>query len=354
MKTNNTIENKTIHLVSDTDLSVNVITNGGNYHAVEGFLVLPRRESGKQFIIATDKPYIHPSEILIASYENATKVSIILPQDLTGKTVSNSTITTTLAAYRTYMLKSIYDLSGTFIQSSRPISVTSGNAYAKPDGKYESYLVEQIPSIDVLGKDYLVPPLQGHRTYKLKLLSPTNHVLLKFYNSTGMFQFMLHRYLPLEMWNRNEPVFISSSQPVMVVQYGTGIMMIVPSISNYLQKYDFLVPTITASLNNYVSLISTSGDILLDSKKISAKNISLINTTKGNFTIITTIVTVGRHSITSASGSTYFGAMLYGHSTTTGYGFPLGIGTNNGKQDPNLLYLIFQMHVYVYNSCHLF
>ena len=332
---NLTVENKTIHLTSDTDISVNVITAGNYYIDVEGFMVLPRRESAKQFIIATGVPFSssYPSEILIASYENTTSVSITFPRDLTGISIPNYTISVNLAAYKTYMLKSMYDLSGTYINSSHPISVIAGVRYSSTIYGYQSYLLEQVPPTNVLGTEYLVPPLQNHTTYILRTLSPSNHVLLKFYNSTGVYSFMVYRDLPLIMVNKNEPVFISSSQPIMVVQFGRAFMMTVPGISNYLRNYDFLVPTVKVPIVNYVCLISTNGNVLLDSKQPSGQSISFMNTTHGNFTIITTNITVGRHSITSTSGTTYFGAMLYGQYGGYGYGFPLGMGTTSGKSE---------------------
>ena len=325
---NATIENKTIHLLSDIDIVVNVITAGSSYHAEEGFLALPRLESATQFIVATGIPYDsnRPSEILIASYENTTTVSLTYPQGLTFDTVSVN-----LSEYKTYMFRSMYDLSGTYIQSSRPISVIAGNTYTMPIGAYVSYTIEQVPPTDFLGNEYLVPPLRSHSIYKLKILSPNYNAVLTLQNSTGTFRFMLYSDLPLAVFNKNEPAFISSSKPIMVVQFGLGFMTTVPSISNYLRRYDFLVPTITASVVNYVCIISTTtDDIVLDSVKPTGKNISFMNTTKGNFTVMTTSVAIGRHSITSMSGTLYFGAILYGYTTYTGYAFPLGLRATSG------------------------
>lgn len=359
--TNHTIENKTIHLVSDTDISVHVLYHGSYYYCQEGFLVLPIRESSKRFVIATARPYrtSNPAEVSIAAHKNSTTVVITFPQDLTGMFVADTKLTLTLNEYQTYQFKSKYDLSGALIQSSHPISVTAGNSYTtiqSTDG-YPSVLIEQMPSIDFLDKYFLIPPLHGRSKYMFKLTAPENHISLTVLNSTGSYNFMIYRDLPLNLFNDNEPVFISSDRPILITQYsldykvdsfGGAFVWIVPSIFNYLDRYDFFIPSDQSSFTNYLCVIATTENIVLDSAKIPSTNTSFINTPKGNFTIFTTTVSVGRHSITSTNRSQSYGAFLYGYKTYAGYGFPLGMKTTaKGKIDFNIM-LLLKIKLFLY------
>lgn len=345
-KTNNTIENKTIHIKSDTDISVSVTVSGSSTY--EGFLAFPVSNASNRFVIPSEKPYStsYPSEILIAASSHGTKVFITFPEDLTGSSIANNTINITLNEHQTFQYKdNAHDLSGTYIHSSGPISVVAGSRLASlpATNYYGNLIMEQIPPVDYFGEHFIVPPLSERLKYMIKILAVDNHILVTLQNTTGLHQFMLYRDMPITLYNENHPVFISSQRPVLVTQYslsyqdnlkGGLFMWIIPSISNFMTRYEFLVPAYTTTASNYICIIVSTeeySNVMLDTASLRTSSRLFINTTEGNFTVLTSNVTAGKHSITTKSGNTVYGALLYGYfqSAHGGYGFPLGLKVND-------------------------
>jgi len=67
--------------------------------------------------------------------------------------------------FETFMFTAAFgdDLTGMFINSSKPVAVYAGHACAKvPETKFFcDHIVEQIPPISELGKTHIVPPVPG-------------------------------------------------------------------------------------------------------------------------------------------------------------------------------------------------
>ena len=246
---NTTVENKTVHIISDTDISVYVLVRG--YFSYDGFLVFPLPDSLRttSFVIASYGIYIVsiPSEILLIASRNSTKISVEFPDDLTGTFIRNNSMNITLDERQTYQLQSVYDLSGTRIESSAPISVIAGTMLARINSGFGAgYIIDQMPPLVFLGTQFIVPPLESRTGYLIKIIAPANHISVKLQNSTGTYSFMVYKGLVQSIsMNNSEPVFISSMRPVIVAQYGFGhyadnqggeMMMVVPSISNYMKS----------------------------------------------------------------------------------------------------------------------
>ena len=351
---NNTVERKSIHLLSDIDITVNVMSYGAyNY---EGFLALPIKKSqlNETHVIASAPPDKgRPSEFLIAASKNSTTVTISLP-----KNFNLDPFTVQLNMYETYLYQqSVTDLSGTIIESSEPVSVFAGDVVTaifpnvSHNSYYGSFVVEQMPSTEYFGRKFIVPTIPGQKRFMIKVFTDVPRASLEIYNSSGLFAFVIGNNTSLQTNNVNEPVFLSSDKRILVVQYGfdymvdfTGgdFMTVIPSISNFMTRYDFHIPAIIQSnFTNYLCVVSTSKDftnIYLDSSPLSMVNLTSINTTEGNYTISTTIVSPGKHSITSKGMGIGFGAVLYGmfpHDysgfSIHSYGFPLGMRTSIGN-----------------------
>lgn len=228
-----------------------------------------------------------------------------------------------------------------------PISVVAGTLYVETptSANTGSVVMEQIPPEEYFGEHFIVPPLFGRSAYMIKILAVDGHILATLHNKSGSYQFMINRGLPVTLYNENDAVFISSRDPILVVQnalsyevdnIGSDFTMIIPSISNFMRRYDFLVPNLFAASNFICVILPTtrSSDVLLDSSPFSAVTTSHITTTDGNFTVLTTNVSPERHSITSYGNMAKMGALFYGNSSNDGFGFPLGIKIQyNGKRN---------------------
>ena len=347
---NNTVENNAVHIVSDTDISVRVITSG--LYNEEGFLCLPITRFSIKYVVSSATPaedpnYEWPSEFLIAAKTNSTTISITLPKRFDGL-VADTTMNISLSRYQTFQYQHKEDLSGTVIESSEPISVVAGTKVARMPETYAktsihgSFVLEQLPSANYFGRYYIVPTLHGRTSYIVKVFTTETRASIDMKNSTGTFTYTVTVGKPLQIYNDNEPLFLSSDTPVYVVQYslvyevdnaGGDFMMNIPSVSNFMTRYDFSIPSVQSKFNNYLSIVSKSedlSDILLDSTPLSPLTPTSISTPVGNFTISTTSVSIGNHTITSKTGKAC-GALQYGYVSYFGYGFPLGMKSSTGK-----------------------
>ena len=338
--TNDSIENKAIHIVSDTNIAVNVIMSASLWH--EGFLALPIHETAKEFVVATTiapGTKLQPAEFLIASTKNGTQIAITFPK--------NNTITLTLNMHQTYQFQAMYDLSGTYIRSSAPISVTAGNAYSwfSPHAVYGSFFAEQMPSTDFSGSHFIIPSLIGRAKFFVKIVTSKDHSLITLRNSTNTYNLVVTRGHPLRLENTNGVIYITSDQPCLVAVFswdhaievsggGGEFMWVVPSISNYMMSYDFVIPTSQTAFSSHLFIISPTSnvsDIYLDSAPLAPSSRSTIQTNEGGFTTMSQKISTGKHTVTSRSGSTSFGALLFGENGGRGYGFPLGMkGASKG------------------------
>ena len=345
---NTTVENKAVHIVSDIDISVNVLITSTVTNFYGGFLAFPLHQLlDLSFVVASfpGSGSYAPTEILMVASQDSTKISVGFPNNFTGTFVQNNSMHVTLDMHQTYQLQSGYDLSGTRIKSSAPVSIIAGSLSALIGSKiYPAYIIDQMPPVAFLGTRFIVPSLETRTGYFIKILASENQITVKLQNSTGTYQFMVYNgYVQNILMNSGEPVFISSSRPVMVAQYslsyatdrkGGGLMMIVPSILNYMDRYDFLISSNQSVFTNFLCVISLTtdvSDISVDSQPLSssASNTSYIGTEVGNFTISVVKLLPGRYYVASKTRSTTFGAVLYGFYSAAGYGFPLGMRTTS-------------------------
>ena len=345
--TNATIDNTTIYISSEKDISVNILICSS--WSVDGILALPVNSLSTSYIVPSAAPFsVYPSEFLIAATKNATKVSIQFSKDL----AENGQIALTLNEYETYQFKHACDLSGTYIESTAPVALFAGVSYTvipTHSGLYGSLLFEQIPPVDSTRQRWIVPPLQGRRDFVVKMIALKNQTRIQLKNSTGVHVFVLDSQSQLEVFNANDPVLISSTKPISVVQYsinydidskGSEFMTMIPSISSYLNKYVFFIPTVVESYDNYLCVIAPTSDpsrVLVDGSPLSnVKDKYVITTDIGKFTIWTVSITTGRHSV-AAPTKIGFGAFLYGYEGPfqyptypyfkyfKSYGYPLGM-----------------------------
>ena len=336
---NNTVEKKGIYLVSDTDISVNVLIVLA--HSSEGFLALPVTSLSNEYIIVSlsPSPVVYPSEFLVVSTQDRTNISIRFPKRFNGHFLADNETHISLNKYETYQFKLNQDLSGTIIRSTAPVAVMSGMKYIMTHpGTAGSFLAEQLPPSNSLGTSFIIPPLHGRSGFMVKIIPRDDTTTVNIMNKTTTLNLIVNKSLPVDLYFGNDPVFIHANKPILVTQFsltyhsdhkGSEFMSIVPSITQYMEKYKFVVSKQAGVFHNYICLITPTGrtsDIRLDNMPVEhiADN-TYISTNDGNFTIWTISVSVGNHTVDTTRGNVLFAALLYGFVGMYSYGFPLGI-----------------------------
>ena len=197
------------------------------------------------------------SSLLIVSANNNTNITITpsvtvtIPSDLspTGSdTILNAgqSITIQLQYLETLLLKpvtALAELSGTKVESNKPISVYSGLTYGNVPTNYGCKFVgEQIPPVASWGDEFLIHNL-GYRSI-LKLIGSQDSTRVSIAcNKSRAFSLSLQEGAVLSQNINQTNCYITSTEPILVAQFTMGMsiggfivdptMKIIPPLHHY-------------------------------------------------------------------------------------------------------------------------
>ncbi|MEO5929625.1 MAG: IgGFc-binding protein [Candidatus Kapaibacterium sp.] len=175
------------------------------------------------------------------------------------------------------------DLTGSLVESDKPVAVFSGHncAYVPdPSVKACNLLVEQIPALRSWGRQFFVGTLAGRSSALLRVLADkdSTHV---FENNRLVATLNAGQFY--ENKNQSQHTMITSDQPVLVAQYSKGfdngddvgdpMMIVVAPTEQFLSGYRFATP-VRGNWHHYVNLIvptKTLEDIRLDNSPIDRR-----------------------------------------------------------------------------------
>ena len=362
------IGNKGIEIKSTVDVAIYVV----ELETVGAFGTImplaPVINSAKVFVVQSYETYAHnhKSHFVIIATEYSTDVNITLktlsPGNVTYKNMifkDGDIIRIKLNLLQTfYAYLKTNDLSGSLIESNKPIAVFSGADVAripKDIYLYGNIIESQMTPISQWGFVYVVPTIYPGRC----------HVrVFAFYNATHISvyaKFDLDRNITLnqgEFWettlygSQAQPLFISSDTAISVVLYGSTIgsldngksnpfMLVVPDI----YQYSTLATTFSTMLysnpdhllnkkpfENYAAivLLDTSFNQLQYNGKAPEilRSYSVLN----DYTVvITPLNNVTTHTISTVKTSTSIpmAVFVYGMASREAYGFVAGFHSTN-------------------------
>ena len=154
-------------LVSATD---EVVVYGVNKEgsSTDGYLALPTDVIGTSYYLTTmAPPSDYPSELMVVGVEDGTSITIRFGPN-TGLNVTynaqnyykNDQLTISLNSYECFQLQSRYDLTGTYVTSTKVVSMFSGNALVNVGGHAgtRDMLTEQHVPTNRWGKKFAIIP----------------------------------------------------------------------------------------------------------------------------------------------------------------------------------------------------
>ncbi|MBT9498223.1 MAG: IgGFc-binding protein [Zoogloea sp.] len=146
---NNTVENLGFKISSSTNIS-------GYYLSRQDFTtdmsyLIDGDKLGTKYVVSTYAGSFD-EQISVQATQDNTKVTFSLK---TGETVVQ-----TLNAGQTYMIARSQELTGSMVESDKPVAVLSGNACTNVPAGVPAcdHIVEQMPSVASLSKEYYVAP----------------------------------------------------------------------------------------------------------------------------------------------------------------------------------------------------
>ncbi|XP_062590491.1 uncharacterized protein LOC134252067 [Saccostrea cucullata] len=296
-------ESKAVKIRSTEPLTVLLFDN--NYlQSNDGTLISPVEKLKTRYLIASSEPRFakHPvyaSLFGVAALEDDTIVTItfklgsnLIPLTINRQNYSDSdTFKISLNNLETLQMEHSADLSGTLVESSKPVAVFSGNRcnMFSESIRFSHFLEQMTPTAD-WGFRYIVPS--------------------DFNSDANESAFIIGRVLvnSFVKGSKNNP---NSSSPYMVT---------IPDIIQ--SKSQYLIPIPEGYLNNYVTIMNETirkYDLRLNGQpleegKIRFKYISFF------FSILTLEVSPGILNITTTSGSK-FDLVVFGYRYLDSYGF---------------------------------
>ncbi len=307
--------------------------------STDGFTALPVTAIGTEYYAlgydTTVDPGAQPSDFQVVGTKDGTVVTIT-PSNNAGSHTKGVPFTETLNAGQVYELlgNSGFDLTGTKITATQPVSVLAGTQCANiPSDLYFAcnYVAEQMPPTSEWGTDFVTEPLATRtKGDTFRYLADTDGTVLTIdganvatLNAGQFFQDQL-----------TAGTVIHASKPVLVAQYsdstsydGDGAAdpseMLVPPDEQFLNSYTVATAPDTRFTNylNVVAPTSEAGSVTLDGHDIPAADFHRISTS--SFSGAQLRVSTGSHTL---SGPESFGLFSYGFGVTDAYSEPGGYG----------------------------
>jgi len=340
------IENKGIHLVSDNP--VNVYALNYRTQSSDVAVIYPVKSIGSEYYAMCYSPKSTnsetKSEFLIAATASNTTVKIVPSVDCeTNK--ANSTITVTLNKGQVYQVRSMNDLTGSYISANQPIAFFSGtmSSYIPNTAASADHLYEQIPQTTTWGREFYAVPLSLRTKDTYRVLAAEDGTVVTIGATNTKKTLGKGKYYEFEL-SSSQACKISSTKKVLVAQYcrtqtadsSTGVgdpfMTIVSPITQSIYDVTFTAYESTLIQNifyvNIATLTSETGLITLDGNSIGGK-FTPFSGTKYSYAQIA--VTKGNHRLktTSTNAKGGFLASVYGFGEKTeSYGYGVGFSLN--------------------------
>ena len=256
--------NKTIIVSSSYTVGVHFIID--DYCCNDGTAVFPSSQLGKRYVIASYRPRYspYPSFFCVSSLYENTSVNIT--------TSDGRLVRVLLSQYASYRFDGIdsEDLSGTQLESDKPIAVISGSRPSISDETIYDGIVSFLPSIESWGYHHILTPLQSliagyvYRVFAMNINTMIN------VSDSNMITLQPGEYYEGDV-SGDTLIKVASDQPVMVVQYfkKEPSMLIVPPITSFADNnVTFPVMTYTNYGHTYhINIVSEcryTNDFILD------------------------------------------------------------------------------------------
>jgi hypothetical protein len=338
--------------VSATD---EVIVYGVNkeVYSTDAFLALPTDVIGSEYFAVSHFPSSYQTEILIVGVLADTSVEINLKLSDTStiefekKRYGNGdVIKIDFSPYDTVQIQARADVSGTWIKSTRPVILYSGNRRTNVGtGRSMDHLVQQMTPTNTWGKRFITLPIPTRTTGDFfRFITSEGNTTI---HTTG-FDYQLNKNISYIISLPNVGDFaeryhssyfyglVTSSKPIMLVQIVSSqvvemadpAMTLIPPIEQFGSEYVFTTPKY--SLGDYTNFFI----FVVHSKDKNGLQLNGVNlpTTQDYKQIMGTeylasyvVVPTGSHSFRHTSPIVVFGGYIYGLARFESYGFPAGM-----------------------------
>ena len=304
------------------------------------------------------------SVIVIVATEDNTKITVIpskqafipIPRPLVG---AGDTRKFTLDRLDSTMIRSDFDLSGSYIKSDKPIAIFSGHECGNVPFNVSAcdHLVEQIPPTDTWGRTYFTSPLitrSGGDMFQFAASKDLSVIYMKCKTRDG--RLTKNKRYTLSSFEIQSVVVesdaycvLESSLPFLLAQYSQGhstdnqlisdpFLSLVTSFDQWLTSYTFVVFTgHLLPFKTYINILIPQeyyipAAILMDGRplnvlRINSQRMNVISFNDSmNLVAITLKIDEGTHSIQHLNPNGRLMVQVYGFADQKSHGYPGGMG----------------------------
>ena len=318
--------------------------------STDAFAALPTEVIGQRYRVAAWSGGVHgPSQLAIAAVpafdgDTTTPTTVtITPASAAGARPAGVPYSIVLMPFEAYQLQSDGDLTGSLIESTRPISVYGGNRCANVPTQLTGFcdhVVEQIPPVSTWGTEALTVPL-ATRTMgdTFRIMADQNGTLVQL-DGAAPESFTLNAGQFVER-NLIGSYRITANAPVLVSQFSNGtqwdgitsdpFMMLIPSAAQFIRTYTFATPG-TGFPENFANIVAPTADasagrVRLDGAPVPAGSFTPLSGT--TYSAAQVPISIGSHTLLAPNP---VGLYVYGYAAFDSYGYPGGFSTGNRSQ----------------------
>ncbi|HSO88302.1 MAG TPA: PKD domain-containing protein [Draconibacterium sp.] len=344
------IQEKGIHLVAENP--VNVYALNWDYNSADVAVIYPVPSLGNEYFTMCYTPNVNirpahgrNSEFLIVASEDNTNVNITPSVVTDGGKAAGISYPITLNKGEVYQVQSLNqrnlpgqgDLTGSYIESDKPVAVYSGNLSttipSESDMAGFDHLYEQMPPLQTWGREFYAVPLLTRQADRYRIIASEDNTRIVIGNQPPIvrnrgeyYEFLL---------NNNQPSRIFADKPIMVAQFsqsnrtdnnGDPFMIILSSVSQSKNDVTFVAYDsyeISDYYLNVVTLTSEKDNIFLDGEPLGFFFKPFPGT---NYSYTQHRIYPGRHRLINSNPNRGFLAYVYGYGGFESYGY--GVGFN--------------------------
>lgn len=335
-------ERMAVHITSEKPVSVYGLSH--RFQTTDSFMGLPVEALGKEYRIVG---YYKLREDLISQFaviatEDSTEVTINPNSPTYAGRQAGMPFTVKLRKGDVYQVigsspgkNAPSDLTGSLVQSNKPIAVFSGHngAYIPSREQGYNHLVEQLPPVSAWGRHYYVGKLFGRTKSTIRVLAAENDT--KVFTNGQLVAFLAAGDY-YEDGNVSEHTQITGDKRIMVAQYSHGfvnsldsigdpMMILLTPTQQFLKSYRMATP-IRGEWRHYVNIVvprEAVSSLRIDGKPVSEQAFTPFGESRYNIAQIS--LAFGTHTFDcSEPFGLYSYGFGYGQDSYDAYGNMVG------------------------------
>ena len=352
---------KGILLTAPLSKSLSVFAVSLEFFSIGGLNVLKCEELGvEQYEYYTvSVPYggtDGKSVFVIAACKDGTTVTVTPTQDVddplgSGDSVSAGASTTVqLNMGQTLYLSSLYDLSGSRVVSSEPVSVFTGHecGMITPDNSMDcDFLVEQVPPVSAWGNSFYAVPtkIDSSPSNTYKIMTAYNNTFVQYFCKSSDTEEVSYGSQRLAKqgssynFSSADLCYITADRPVLVAQLSStssdAFMAVLPAVAQYGTNYTIPEYSISGVFyDNWVNVFVSASDydpakILVDGSAVSESDwMDIACSSDGvvcGWGTQVQLTSASVHTVEHTDPAATLGVFLYGLSPQDAYAYNGGL-----------------------------